>query len=239
MYAAQYWPQHSNHISLEDKSMSNLLLKLVRKESNAATNAESETLQWAVKNRCATVIKLLAGDAQKDLSLQDFYSTKPDLEAILQEQEDFNLLILILETIGLEIFKSDDEKNRLSFLRCIAHGGSPTNVEIVFKWWPFGIMTKRTRHEFTSALLLNEKLNINEQIARGRTPLSWAIHNGEEGVAMSLLERGKADVNAKDVDGKTPLFAAMHQGSPAMVAHLIQDPNTRLNMSYHDWMPLK
>jgi ankyrin repeat protein len=57
----------------------------------------------------------------------------------------------------------------------------------------------------------------------GRTPLSWAVEGGHDGVVKLLLGKG-ADLNSKDKDGLTPLFWAARNGHDATVKTLLATP---------------
>ena len=76
---------------------------------------------------------------------------------------------------------------------------------------------------------------------RGQTPFSWALENGNETLAKSLLETGKVKVNSNNVLGLTPLAWAVSHGHEAMVRMLLEtgkvevdskDINGRTPLSY-------
>jgi ankyrin repeat protein len=78
--------------------------------------------------------------------------------------------------------------------------------------------------------LLAEKADVNAADADGATPLHWAVHNDDIGIAELLLRAGArvAAANAYDV---TPLTLASINGSPRMIEMLLAsgaDPNTAL-----------
>ena len=69
--------------------------------------------------------------------------------------------------------------------------------------------------------LLGERVDVDTPQADGATPLAWAVHWDDLGVA-DLLIRAGADVNAANDLGVTPLMLACTNGSAPMVENLLQ-----------------
>lgn len=69
--------------------------------------------------------------------------------------------------------------------------------------------------------LVAEKSNLNEQNARGFTPLIIAIYNGSDDAAKLLLEN-KADVHLKDKTGNNALMAASFRGGLSAAKLLLE-----------------
>src|SRR5690349_14270000 len=61
----------------------------------------------------------------------------------------------------------------------------------------------KERDQKTFDTLLRSKVDINVADPGGSTPLAWAIHLGERGMALALLNAG-ANIQTADSYGETP-----------------------------------
>ena len=72
-------------------------------------------------------------------------------------------------------------------------------------------------------LLRRNDVNPDEPDTYGRTPLWWAVYNGNEEVVKILLERDDINPNKPDEYGQTPLQQAVEKGHAGVIA-LLQLP---------------
>jgi hypothetical protein len=61
----------------------------------------------------------------------------------------------------------------------------------------------------------------DQKDSRGRTPLTWAAHNGHEEVVLFFLSRPDVDVRFRDNYGRTPLCWAARNGHHSVVELLL------------------
>ena len=71
-------------------------------------------------------------------------------------------------------------------------------------------------------LLERTDANPNSPDKSGWTPLSFAAHCGQAGVAKMLLGRGDANLNSRDNDGRTPLPYAAGSGREGVAKMLLE-----------------
>src|SRR5260370_36657709 len=89
-------------------------------------------------------------------------------------------------------------------------------------WLPLGAQQRdvrlvdavKRRDQKLFAALLRARADVNAAQADGATPLAWAVHLGERGMADALLDAG-ADPNAADEYGGSPATPAAGHGDPA------------------------
>jgi ankyrin repeat protein len=83
---------------------------------------------------------------------------------------------------------------------------------------------------------LDNGADINYQDATyGRTPLSWAVANKNEGVVRRLLREDGIDLNSKANDGRTPLSCAVAvRGNQEVVELLLGEDDIDLNSKDND-----
>ena len=63
----------------------------------------------------------------------------------------------------------------------------------------------------------------------GRTPLSWATRNQQEGIVRALLERNDVNPNTADKYGETPLLWAAEYGQKGIVRRLLEQSDISPN----------
>lgn len=78
----------------------------------------------------------------------------------------------------------------------------------------------RKRDQKTFDMLLRSKADINAADQGGSTPLAWAVHLGQQGMALALLSAG-AEVGTTDSYGETPLTLACANGDGVLVQRLL------------------
>jgi ankyrin repeat protein len=83
---------------------------------------------------------------------------------------------------------------------------------------------------------LDNGADINYQDATyGRTPLSWAVANKNQGVVRWLLREDGIDLNSKANDGRTPLSCAVAvRGNKEVVELLLGEDDIDLNSKDND-----
>jgi ankyrin repeat protein len=80
-------------------------------------------------------------------------------------------------------------------------------------------------------LMLNERVNVNEQQADGATALHWAIHWDNLNLVEKLIQ-AHANVNIADENGATPIWVAASNGNADIVNILLEagaNPNAQLS----------
>ncbi|KAK0718638.1 ankyrin repeat-containing domain protein, partial [Lasiosphaeria miniovina] len=71
-------------------------------------------------------------------------------------------------------------------------------------------------------LLLQNGANANSRAASGRTPLSYAVEQGDESVFRFLLHQKDVDPDSKSHFSQTPLFRAAIAGHSAIINLLLE-----------------
>jgi uncharacterized protein len=87
----------------------------------------------------------------------------------------------------------------------------------------------RTNDVNSARALIANKADVNQQDAKGYTPLILATYTGSYDVAQFLLEHGAA-TEKKDLSGRTALMGASFKGDERDVTLLLQhgaDPNAK------------
>ena len=111
---------------------------------------------------------------------------------------------------------------KFTTLTKLALAGALLSIANVTLAMPVNLWTQAIRGKDVSALqqLIASGANLEQQDAKGRTPLMTAAAQGHTQIATVLLDAG-ADVNATNPRGGTPLMYAVVSGNPETVRILL------------------
>ena len=90
------------------------------------------------------------------------------------------------------------------------------------------------RASVVQRLLQQPRIDINEAMNGGATPLFVACQEGHELVVQLLLEQPGIDINQANNDGYTPLFIAHATGHEVVMQRLLEQPDIDINEADND-----
>ncbi|GIZ42947.1 hypothetical protein CKM354_000619400 [Cercospora kikuchii] len=81
----------------------------------------------------------------------------------------------------------------------------------------------------SEGLLPGSKRDLDPKDCYGRTPLWYAVEQGQEKIVRLLLDSGRIDVNSRDFDQQTPLAIAVRSHHKKIVKLLLEDERIDVN----------
>ncbi|KND87822.1 Ankyrin repeat domain-containing protein 50 [Tolypocladium ophioglossoides CBS 100239] len=184
-------------------------------DANSKDNDGRTPLLWATRNLHEAVVKLLLAIDGVDADSQDNNGRSA----------------LFWAAANIELFEKMNQ-TRIGQLSAECH---PYQMELMLlerrnKVRSVTARPGMPRNSNTAVIkLLLGRVNVELSDKDGRTPLSWAVEEGNDAVIKLLLEKG-ANAESSDTEGRTPLSLAADQGHEDVIK-LLQSYYTPLTLA--------